>query len=57
VTDGRVDPPLGLDSFEAHVSASEAPAIVMIDRPFVRRLLAYLRSLERAARSADEDRA
>jgi hypothetical protein len=41
--------PNGLDEFEAHVMASNYPAICMIDRDLVRELLRYLRRLEAEA--------
>lgn len=39
--------PEGLDEFEAVVTASETPALMMIGRAWMRGLLDYLRHLER----------
>lgn len=39
--------PAGLAAFEAHIMASEAPAVVLIDRELMRALLRYVRALER----------
>jgi len=39
-------PPSGLEEFEAIITASDAPAVVIIDRDLVRGILAYLRYLE-----------
>jgi hypothetical protein len=43
---------IGLDVFEAHVMAEEAPALVMVDRDTMRLLMKYVRELEREARHA-----
>jgi hypothetical protein len=40
------EPPPGLDEFEQHVMASDAPAVVLADRAFLRALLRYVRRLE-----------
>jgi hypothetical protein len=42
-------PPPGLAEFEAFVMADAAPATLLIDRELMRRLLTYLRRLEREA--------
>jgi 2-methylisocitrate lyase-like PEP mutase family enzyme len=41
-------PPDGLDEIEAAVMASEAPAVIILDRTSIRLLLRYVRALERA---------
>ncbi len=41
------EPPPGLAEFEQHVMASDAPAVVLVDRALVRALLRYVRRLER----------
>ena len=46
----RVTRPAGLDEWEAHVLASDAPAVCMMDRNLVRALLRYVRDLEEQAR-------
>ena len=40
-------PPDGLDDIEAAVMASEAPAVILLDRISMRLLLRYVRALER----------
>jgi hypothetical protein len=40
-------PPPGLAEFEVFVRASDAPAVLVIDRELMRRLLDYMRQLER----------
>jgi hypothetical protein len=39
--------PPGFDEFAAHLDASDAPAVVLIDRELMRALLRYVRTLER----------
>ena len=41
-------PPPTLTDLEAHVMDSECPAVVMSERPAIRDLIAYVRSLEAA---------
>lgn len=43
-------PPEGFAEFEAVVMADAAPAVLVIDRDLMRRLLAYVRMLEREVR-------
>ncbi|HXA23738.1 MAG TPA: hypothetical protein VNW90_15715 [Acetobacteraceae bacterium] len=40
-------PPDGLGEIEAAVMASEAPAVILLDRASMRLLLRYVRALER----------
>lgn len=42
-------PPPNLPEIEAHVMASECPALVISDRPAMRALIAYVRALEAQA--------
>jgi hypothetical protein len=48
-------PPPRLDEIEAYVTASGAPAIVMVDRPLMIELLQYLRWLERGRQHGADD--
>jgi hypothetical protein len=43
-------PPDGLDDIEAAVMASEAPAVIILDRTSMRLLLRYVRALEKRER-------
>lgn len=45
VPDGT--PPPGMDTFEAIVTSHNAPAVIIIDRELVTKMLAYIRFLER----------
>jgi hypothetical protein len=48
----RHEPPLGLDTLEAAVMASNAPAVLILDRALMRDLLRYLRAVEAEAAAA-----
>jgi len=45
----RHEPPSGLATFEAVLMASNAPAVLILDRDLMRELLRYLRALEAEA--------
>lgn len=45
-TVNRLEPPPELSTFEAAVMASNAPAVLILDRGLMRDLLRYLRALE-----------
>jgi hypothetical protein len=49
-------PPDGLDEIEAAVMASEAPAVILVDRPSMRLLLRYVRAQQQLIADLERER-